>query len=83
MREKHLLVQLATGDMVAMDAVYHHACLTRLIRKEETAGCDMTEINTTQVIQEHVLDYIKCTLNDKHFAQKALYTNSILQKENT
>lgn len=48
--DRHLLAELAAGDMVAINAVYHCACLTRLYRKAETVGCDSTESNATQVI---------------------------------
>ena len=54
--DKHLLAQLAVGDMVSMDAVYHRACLTRLYRKVETIGCDISESNETQVIRAYVLN---------------------------
>ena len=49
--DRHLLAQLAAGDMVAINAVYHCACLTRLYRKAETVGCDSTDSNATQVIR--------------------------------
>ena len=42
--------------MIALDAVYHRACSTRLYRKTETVGCDDTESNETQVIRAHVLN---------------------------
>ena len=60
--DKHLLSQLSTGDMVAINAVYHRACLTRLYRKVEKVRCDTKESYTTQLIQVQVvnelLDYI-------------------------
>ena len=49
--DKRLLCKLSSGGMVAIDAVYHRACLTRFYRKAETVGCDMTESYKTQVIQ--------------------------------
>lgn len=54
--DKHLLGQLSAGDMVAIDAIYHCACLTRLYRKAATVECDMTENHATQVIRAHVLN---------------------------
>ena len=61
--DKDLLAKLAAGDMVAIDAVYHRACLTKLYRKTETVGCDMNESNEVQVIRAHVLnelvDYVE------------------------
>ena len=61
--DKDLLAKLAAGDMVAIDAVYHRACLTKLYRKAETVGCDMNESNEVQVIRAHVLnelvDYVE------------------------
>ena len=49
--------------MVAIDAVYHRACLARFYKKAETVGCDMTESYKTQVIGAHVhnelLDYVE------------------------
>ena len=41
-RDKHLLAQLAAGDMVAMDAFYHCACLTRLYATEKQKLLDVT-----------------------------------------
>lgn len=54
--DRSLLAKLAAGDMVAIDAVYHRACLTRLYRKAETVGCDTNENNETQVIRAYVLN---------------------------
>ena len=48
--DKRLLRKISSGDMVAIDAVYHRACLTRFYRQAETVGCDMTESYKTQVI---------------------------------
>lgn len=49
--------------MIAIDAVYHRACLTRLYRKE-AVWYDITESNETQVIRAYVLnellDFIEC-----------------------
>ena len=54
--DKRLLRKLSSGDMVAIDAVCHRACLTRFYRRAETVGCDMTESYKTQVIRTHVLN---------------------------
>ena len=60
--DKHHLSLLSTGDMVAINAVYHRACLTRLHRKVEKVGCDPQKSYTTEVIRAQVfnelLDYI-------------------------
>lgn len=42
-------------DVVAIDAVYHRVCLTRIYRKAETVGCDVTKSNETQIIRAYVL----------------------------
>ena len=62
--DKHLLVQLAVVDMVAIDAVCHHTCHTRLYRKAETVGCDFTERNETQVIRVQVLNELLDFIED-------------------
>ena len=54
--DQHLLAKLSASDMVAIDAVYHRAYLTRLYRKVATVGCDMTESHASQVIWAYVLD---------------------------
>ena len=45
------VVQTFLGDMVAIDAIYHLACLTIFYRKAESVGCGMTESYKTQVIR--------------------------------
>ena len=62
---KCLLRKLSSGDMDAIDAVYHRACLTRFYRKAETVGCDMTESYKTQVIRAHVLNALLDYIEDK------------------
>ena len=61
--DKCLLCKLSSGDMVAIDAVYHRACLTGFYMKAESVGCDITESYNTQWIRAHVLnerlDYIE------------------------
>lgn len=64
--DKHLLAELAAGDMVAVNAVYHRACLTRLYRKAETVGCDSTGSNGTQIISAHVLNELLEYIKDYH-----------------
>ena len=54
--DRSLLVKLAAGDMVAIRALYHRACLTRLYRKAEIIGCDANESNETQVIRAYALN---------------------------
>ena len=54
--DKRLLCKLSLGDMVAIDAIYHCACLTGFYRKTESVGCDMTESCRTQVLRAHVLN---------------------------
>ena len=63
--DKRLLRKLSSGDMVAIGAVYHRACLTRFYRKAETVGCDMTESYKTQVIRAHVLNELLDYIEDK------------------
>ena len=48
--DKHMLSQLYTGDMVAINAAYYCACLTRLSRKVDKVRCDTKESYTTQLI---------------------------------
>ena len=62
--DKHLLAKLAAGDMIAMDAVYHRACLTKLYRKAETVGCDISESNETQAIRAHPLNELLYYIED-------------------
>ena len=62
--DKRLLTQLAAGDMVAIDAVYHHAFVTKLSRRAETIGCHMTETNETRVIRAHVLNELLDFIED-------------------
>ena len=62
--DKHLLAKLSAGDMIAMEAVYHRACLTRLYRKAETARCETTENKATQVIRARVLNELIESIND-------------------
>ena len=47
--EKCLLCKLSSGDMVAIDAIYHCACLTAYYRKAESVECEMTESYMTQL----------------------------------
>ena len=63
--DKLLLCKLSSGDMVAIDAVYHRVCLTQFYRKAETVACDMTESNKTQVIRSHVLNELLDYIEDK------------------
>ena len=63
--DKRLLRKLSSGDMVAIDAVNHRACLTQFYRKAETVGCDMTESYKTQVIWAHVLNELLDFIEDK------------------
>ena len=58
--------------MVAIDAVYHRACLTRFYKKVESFGCDMTESYKTQVIREHVLNELLDYIEDKLDSGKTL-----------
>ena len=51
--------------MVAIDVVYHHACLTRFYREAGSVGCDMTENYKTQVIRAHVLNELLDYIEDK------------------
>ena len=61
--DRHILAQLAAGDMVAINAVFHCACLTRLYRKAETVGCDSTDSNATQVMR--CSDDLSCRCGDQ------------------
>ena len=70
--DRHLLAELAAGDMVAINAVYHRACLTRLYRKAETVGCDSTESNATQVIRAHVLNELLEYIEDYRCSGESL-----------
>ena len=63
--DKHLLKKLASGDMIAINAVYHRTCLTRLYRRTENVGCDTTERYNTQVIRAQVLNEILDFIKDK------------------
>ena len=60
------MAKLAAGDMVAIDAVYHHTCLTRLSRQAVNVGCDISESNATQVMKAHVLNYVIDYIKVKH-----------------
>ena len=70
--DRHLLAELAAGDMVAINAVYHRPCLTRLYRKAETVGCDSTESNATQVIRAHVLNELLEYIEDYRCSGESL-----------
>ena len=63
--DKRLLCKRSLGDMVAIDAIYHCACLIRFYRKEKSVGCDMTESYKTQVIRAHVLNELLDYIEDK------------------
>ena len=62
----------AAGDMIALDAVYHRACLTKLYRKSETVGCYDTESNGTQVIRAYVLNELFDTIEEYRDSGKSL-----------
>ncbi len=70
--DKHLLSKLSAGDMIAINAVYHRACLTRLYRKVETVGCDMTESPRTQVMRSHVLSELLDFIEEYRGSGKSL-----------
>ena len=81
--DKRLLYKLSSGGMVAIDAVYHRACLTRFYRKAETVGCDMTESYKTQVIRAHVLNELLDYIEDKRGSGTTLamtYLTSLYDK---
>lgn len=70
--DKHLLSKLSAGDMIAVDAVYHCACLTRLYRKAEMVGCDMAESHKTRVMRAHVLNELIDFIEDHRSSGKTL-----------
>lgn len=54
--DKNPLAKLAGGDMIAIDAVYHCSCLTKLYRRAETVGCYVSDTSEVQVIKAHVFN---------------------------
>ena len=70
--DKHLLSKLSAGDMISINAVYHRMCLTRLYRKVETVGCDITESHNTQVMRAHVLNDLVDYIEDKRGSGESL-----------
>ena len=70
--DKDLLSKLSAGDLIAINAVYHRACLTRLYRKVETVGCDNTESHNTQVMRAHVLNELLDFIEDNHGSGESL-----------
>ena len=54
--DKSLLSKLSASDMITMNAIYHHTCLTRLYRKVEMVRCAMIENLKTQGMGAHVLN---------------------------
>lgn len=60
------------GDVITINAVYHHACLTRLYRKAEKAGCDTTDSHKTQAMRAHVLNEIQDFTEDNCGLEKSL-----------
>ena len=62
--DKRLLCKLSLDDMVAIDAIYHCACLTGFYRKAESVGCNMTESCKTQVLRAHVINELLDHIDD-------------------
>ena len=72
LRDKELLTKLSSGDMIAIDAVYHRACLTQLYRRADSICFDTTENNSAQVIRAHVLNEILDFINDKRDSRASI-----------
>ena len=70
--DKYLLAQLAGSNMVAINAAYHRACLTKFYRNAETVGCDMTESNATQIIRAHALNELVDFIEDYRGSRESL-----------
>ncbi len=70
--DKRLLSKLSAGDLIAINAVYHRACLTRLYRKVETVGCDITDSHNTQVMRAHVLNELLDFIEDNRGSGESL-----------
>ena len=70
--DKRLLSKLSTGDLIAINPVYHRACLTRLYCRVERVGCDLTENHKTQVLRVQVLHELLDYIEDQRGSQASL-----------
>ena len=78
-----LLTKQAGSDMVAIDAVYHLRCLSRLFRQRDAIEPDNSEDCATQLLNTHALADLVNFIEDlrgRNFLQSKAKLNDIYEK---
>lgn len=63
--------------MVAINAVYHRACLTTLYSQATTVGCDKTENHANHVITAHVMNDLLDFIEENQGTRESMATTDL------